>query len=40
MPDIAVLFLEAGYHFLETYVYRDGMAREWSLHVVNVRAAI
>jgi len=40
MPDIAVLFLETGYHLPETYEYRDRMAREWSLHVVNVRAAI
>ena len=26
MPDIPVLFLETGYHFAETYAYRDRMA--------------
>jgi phosphoadenosine phosphosulfate reductase len=36
IPDIAVLFLETGYHFQETYAYRDRMAKEWSLNLVNV----
>ncbi|MBS1840102.1 MAG: phosphoadenylyl-sulfate reductase [Acidobacteria bacterium] len=36
IPDIAVLFLETGYHFAETYEYRDRMAKEWSLNLVNV----
>jgi phosphoadenosine phosphosulfate reductase len=36
IPDIPVLFLETGYHFPETYEYRDRMAREWSLNLVNV----
>ena len=35
-PDIPVLFLETGYHFRETYEYRDRMAREWQLNLVNV----
>lgn len=38
-PAIPVLFLETGYHFPETYGYRDRMAREWGLRVVNLRAA-
>jgi phosphoadenosine phosphosulfate reductase len=38
-PDIAVLFLETGYHFAETYEFRDRIAREWSLHLVNVMPA-
>jgi phosphoadenosine phosphosulfate reductase len=38
-PDIPVLFLETGYHFPETYAYRDRMAKEWSLNVVNLQAA-
>jgi phosphoadenosine phosphosulfate reductase len=37
-PDTAVLFLDTGYHFAETYEYRDRMAREWNLNVVNLRA--
>jgi phosphoadenosine phosphosulfate reductase len=38
IPDIPVLFLETGYHFAETYEYRDRMAKEWSLNLVNVLA--
>jgi phosphoadenosine phosphosulfate reductase len=36
IPNIPVLFLETGYHFAETYEYRDRMAKEWSLNLVNV----
>jgi phosphoadenosine phosphosulfate reductase len=36
IPDVPVLFLETGYHFPATYEYRDRMAREWSLNLVNV----
>src|SRR5260370_14172016 len=36
IPDVPVLFLDTGYHFQQTYEYRDKMAKEWSLHVVNV----
>jgi phosphoadenosine phosphosulfate reductase len=36
LPQIPVLFLETGYHFAETYEYRDRMTREWSLNLVNV----
>jgi len=36
IPDVPVLFLETGYHFAETYAYRDRMTKEWSLNLVNV----
>jgi phosphoadenosine phosphosulfate reductase len=36
IPRIPVLFLETGYHFPETYSYRDRIAQEWSLNLVNV----
>src|SRR5260370_3591702 len=36
IPWIPVLFLETGYHFPETYSYRDRIAKEWSLNLVNV----
>jgi phosphoadenosine phosphosulfate reductase len=36
IPDVPVLFLETGYHFAETYAYRDRMTQEWSLNLVNV----
>jgi phosphoadenosine phosphosulfate reductase len=36
-PRIPVLFLDTGYHFAETYAYRDRMARLWNLNLVNLR---
>lgn len=39
-PDIPVLFLETGYHFPETYAYRDEMSRRLSLNLVNLIPAI
>jgi phosphoadenosine phosphosulfate reductase len=36
LPSIPVLFLETGYHFAETYEYRDRMTKDWSLQLVNV----
>jgi phosphoadenosine phosphosulfate reductase len=36
---LPVLFLDTGYHFAETYAYRDRMAAAWKLNVVNLRAA-
>lgn len=39
IPNVPVLFLETGYHFRETYEYRDRMTREWSLNLVNVLPA-
>ncbi len=38
-PDIPVVFLETGYHFAETYAYRDRMAGLWQLNVVNAMPA-
>jgi phosphoadenosine phosphosulfate reductase len=37
-PEVAVLFLDTGYHFPETYAYRDRVARAWGLNLVNLRA--
>ncbi len=39
VPDVPVLFLDTGYHFPQTYEYRDRMTREWSLNLVNVLPA-
>jgi phosphoadenosine phosphosulfate reductase len=36
IPDVPVLFLDTGYHFSQTYEYRDHKAKEWSLQLVNV----
>ncbi|MBL8176985.1 MAG: phosphoadenylyl-sulfate reductase [Bryobacterales bacterium] len=35
-PEIPVLFLETGYHFAETYAYRDRYVKEWNLTLVNL----
>ena len=37
-PDIPVLFLDTGYHFPETYVYRDQMTDLMHLNLVNLAA--
>lgn len=34
--NLPILFLETGYHFAETYVYRDRIAREWGLNLINL----
>ena len=36
LPQIPVLFLDTGYHFATTYQFRDRLAVEWNLNVVNV----
>jgi len=36
LPDVPVLFLDTGYHFVQTYAYRDRMTRLWQLNLVNV----
>ena len=36
VPDVPVLFLDTGYHFKETYEYRDRMAADWKLNLVNL----
>ena len=36
ITDLPVLFLDTGYHFPQTYEYRDRMTRQWSLNLVNV----
>jgi phosphoadenosine phosphosulfate reductase len=35
-PGIPVLFLETGYHFAETYQYRDEMTARYGLNLINV----
>jgi len=39
-PRIPVLFLETGYHFAETYAYRDQMTERMQLNLVNLAAEI
>jgi phosphoadenosine phosphosulfate reductase len=36
---IPILFLDTGYHFAETYAYRDRIADEWQLNLINLHPA-
>jgi phosphoadenosine phosphosulfate reductase len=38
LPEIPVLFIETGYHFPETLAYRDKIAAEWKLNLINLQA--
>jgi len=38
LPNIPVLFLDTGYHFSETYTYRDRMTKAWNLNLQNLAA--
>ncbi len=33
---IPILFLDTGYHFAETYAYRDRIACDWGLNLINL----
>ncbi len=35
-PEIPVLFLDTGYHFPETYIYRDAMTARYKLNTINL----
>jgi phosphoadenosine phosphosulfate reductase len=35
-PSVPILFLDTGYHFAETYAYRDRIAQEWRLNLINL----
>ncbi|MGA2809016.1 MAG: phosphoadenylyl-sulfate reductase [Terracidiphilus sp.] len=34
--NIPILFLDTGYHFQETYDYRDRITQEWQLNLINL----
>jgi len=40
LPDVPVLFLDTGYHFAETYAYRDRMTSAWRLNLRNLTPAM
>ena len=40
LPRIPVLFLDTGYHFSETYAYRDRIAARWNLNLINLLPAL
>lgn len=36
LPAVPVIFLDTGYHFAETYEYRDRIASQWNLNLINL----
>jgi phosphoadenosine phosphosulfate reductase len=36
-PDLPIFFLDTGYHFWETLMFREELAQKWSLNVVDLR---
>jgi phosphoadenosine phosphosulfate reductase len=38
-PEVPVLFLDTGYHFAETYAYRDQIAASWRVNLTNLLPA-
>ncbi|MCU1323816.1 MAG: Phosphoadenylyl-sulfate reductase (thioredoxin) [Acidobacteriaceae bacterium] len=36
LPNVPVVFLDTGYHFAEVYDYRDRIAHDWSLNLINL----
>ena len=39
LPRVPVIFLETGYHFPELIAYRDRIAREWDVNLINALPA-
>ena len=35
LPEVPVIFLETGYHFADLVTYRDQLARDWKLNLIN-----
>lgn len=40
IPNIPVLFIDTGFHFPETYAFRDQIVKEWGLNLVNLRSKV
>ena len=38
LPHVPVVFLETGYHFADTYEFRDRLTKEWELNLINAAA--
>jgi phosphoadenosine phosphosulfate reductase len=36
IPDVPVIFLDTGYHFADVYTYRDRMAADWGMNLINL----
>ncbi len=38
IPNLPVLFIDTGYHFPETYEFRNLIAEDWNLNLINVQS--
>lgn len=38
IPDISVLFIDTGFHFPETYAFRNQIKKDWNLNLINVQS--
>ena len=38
IPEIPVLFIDTGFHFPETYQFRNELAQKWTLNLINVQS--
>lgn len=38
LPDIPVLFIDTGFHFPETYAFRNELTEKWGLNLINLTA--
>jgi len=39
IPDLPVLFIDTGYHFWDTLMFREKIAEEWGLNIIDLRRA-
>ncbi len=39
IPDLPILFLDTGYHFWDTLMFREKIAHEWNLNIIDLRRA-
>jgi phosphoadenosine phosphosulfate reductase len=37
IPDLPILFLDTGYHFWDTLLFREKIAHEWNLNIIDLR---
>ncbi len=37
IPDLPILFIDTGYHFWDTLMFREKIAHEWKLNIIDLR---
>ncbi len=36
IPDLAILFIDTGYHFWDTLMFREKIAHDWNLNIIDL----